>query len=190
MGVIDWDAAPAGYPVWIEDLNPDAGFDGSGWHRDDGDRYTDKDGEYWTKPSEEYYCVHERPSSPTWNGDGNPPVGELIEALWSASGDVWLKTIVFAFNEHEQPIHRWEEGPKKYEYQASPLVGIGSNKPYFRPIRTPEQIAAELADQAIKKIAVIICRDGAFDIDDPEVMESAVALYDAGLRFPDSEQPK
>jgi hypothetical protein len=53
---------------------------------------------------------------------------------------------------------------------------------------TPEQIAAELANQEIKKIATIICRDGAFDIDDPEVTESAVALYDAGLRF--TEQPK
>ena len=54
----------------------------------------------------------------------------------------------------------------------------------FRPIRTPEQIAAELTDQAIKEIAGIICRDGAFDIDDPEVTESAVALYDAGYRKP------
>ena len=65
---------------------------------------------------------------------------------------------------------------------AKSLDAFGADS--FRPIRTPEQIAAELADQAIKEIAGIICRDGAFDIDDPEVTESAVALYDAGYRKP------
>lgn len=155
---IDWSKAPEGYPIWIEDLAPSAGFDGSGWHRDDGDRYTDEGNEYWLKPEEGYYRIHERPS-PAWSGEGKPPVGGLIEALWSASRDVWLKTIVFSFDEHGQPIHRWEEGPKKYEYQATPLVGMGSNKPYFRPIRTPEQIAEDDREVAIKEMTANYAKD-------------------------------
>lgn len=122
--------------------------------------------------------------TPAWSDEGKPPVGELIEALWSESGDVWLKTIVFAFNEHGQPIHRWEEGQKKYEYQASPLVGMGSNKPYFRPIRTPEQIAADERKSEITFMASCIahsnCRHAPTDHD----IAAAAHLHYLGYRKP------
>lgn len=37
-------------------------------------------------------------------------------------------------NEHGQPVHRWEEGVKKHEYQASPIKTL-TGKPTFRPIQ-------------------------------------------------------
>ena len=116
-----------------------------------------------------------------WDGNGIPPVGVVCEALWNAGANKWLKVKVFGVNEQGQPILRWEEGPQKYEYQAAPLTGR-MGKPYFRPIRSPQQLAAEIADKEIKEIAGIICADGAFDMDDPELMAAATALYDAGYR--------
>lgn len=87
----------------------------------------------------------------SWNGEGLPPVGTVCEALWNRSSKTYYKTKVFGVNEHGQPIHRWEEGPKKFEYQASPLKSvIGS--PVFRPILTPEQIEAERRERIVSKI--------------------------------------
>lgn len=58
---IDWSKAPEGYAIWIEDLKPEIGGDLGGWHRDDGDRYTDEHGLHWSKPALFAYAVHERP---------------------------------------------------------------------------------------------------------------------------------
>lgn len=139
MTQIDFSKSPDGYPLWLKDLNPGAGGDMSGWHRDDGDRYTDEDGLHWKKHDAADYIVYCRPE---WTGEGMPPVGTVCESMWNESRDEWFKAKVFGVNEHFQPIFRWEEGVKKYEYQASPMSGH-RGKPYFRPIRTPEQIAAE-----------------------------------------------
>lgn len=72
--LIDWESAPDGYPVWIEAIN---GHVGSGWCRDDGDRYTKANGRYWTKPEEGFYRAHikpvtARPTAPkeVWSRDG------------------------------------------------------------------------------------------------------------------------
>lgn len=104
-----------------------------------------------------------------WSGEGLPPVGVVC----MANG---YQVVIVAH--HCNGIHAIYA-----ESEVDGLLYYGEPNE-FRPIRTPEQIAAELADQAIKEIAGIICRDGAFDIDDPEVTESAVALYDAGYRKP------
>lgn len=73
---IDWSKAPEGYPIWIEDLQPEEFADGSGWHRDDGDRYTDADGLFWRKPAANYYIAHELPALITALHDN----GDLIAA--------------------------------------------------------------------------------------------------------------
>lgn len=86
---IDWSKAPDGFPIWIQELTPNEDFDGSGWHRDDGDRYIDQDGGYWTKPEEGFYVVHMPPA--TWTGTGLPPVGTVCEAR-----NLTLKTWVMA----------------------------------------------------------------------------------------------
>ena len=118
----------------------------------------------------------ERPS-PAWNGEGLPPVGTVCEALWNESRNEWLKTKVFGVNEHEQPVHRWEEGPKKFDYQASPLTGFGG-KPYFRPIRTPEQIAADERNAFIDEIALLLGWDAKYEA----AQRDAGKIFDAGYR--------
>ncbi len=163
---IDWENRPEGathyrggiFPRW---LRVQAGMvqyfvDGSNeWH-DYSDQVIGNDA---------LSCAVERPKA-EWNGVGLPPVGTVCEALWSEARDEWLKTKIFGVNEHGQPIHRWEQGPKQFDYQASPLSGL-SGRPYFRPIRTPEQIAAE---EALRDIELLYSEGG------------PAAVYDAGYR--------
>lgn len=166
---IDWSKAPEGASHYVIGW----GFfklDLAGWFIcDDGEKvwrktpYQSPDNFSW------WGNAVERPS-PAWSGEGLPPVGMPVE--WHSDNQTgWQEVAVLAYHEDDAWIQRKDS--------TSIIVGNPSN---FRPIRTPEQIAAELTDQAIKEIAGIICRDGAFDIDDPEVTESAVALYDAGYR--------
>lgn len=164
---IDWSKAPEGASHYVIGW----GFfklDLAGWFIcDDGEKvwrktpYQGPDNFSW------WGNAVARPTTPSWSGEGLPPVGVVC----MANG---YQVVIVAH--HCNGIHAiYAES----EYDGLLYYGEPNE---FRPIRTPEQIAAELTDQAIKEIAGIICRDGAFDIDDPEVTESAVALYDAGYR--------
>ena len=95
-------------------------------------------------------------SNKPWTGEGLPPVGTVCEVLWNESRMEYLRTKVFGVNEHGQPIHRFDEGPKKYEYQADVLVTTLGNK-VFRPLRTPDQIAAHEREATIKEMVYGAC---------------------------------
>jgi hypothetical protein len=111
-----------------------------------------------------------------WTGEGLPPVGAVCEVLWNESRMEYLRTKVFGVNEHGQPIHRFDEGPKKYEYQADVLVTpLGTR--VFRPLRTPEQIAAEAREKAIEEMWSVYWKPEA-----PTTKEALGLLYDAGYR--------
>lgn len=82
-----------------------------------------------------------RPVEPaTWNGQGLPPVGLMVE--WKAGLDHdWQRVTVLAYANGDawfQP----EDGP-------SFIVGNPAN---FRRIRTPEQLAAEEREKAINQM--------------------------------------
>jgi hypothetical protein len=74
-----------------------------------------------------------------------PPVGIECEALWNEGRMEYLRTKVFGVNEHGQPIHRFDEGPKKFEYQADPLVTMLGTR-VFRPIRTERDHLIDLVN--------------------------------------------
>lgn len=93
---------------------------------------------------------------PDWNGEGLPPVGAICEVLWNESRMEYLITKVFGVNEHGQPIHRFDEGPKKYQYQAD-VLRTASGTQVFRPIRTAEQVAAEEREKAINEMVFGVC---------------------------------
>lgn len=115
-----------------------------------------------------------------WNGEGLPPVGTVCEALWNEASKTYYKTTVFGVNEHGQPIHRWEEGPEKFEYQASPLKSvIGS--PVFRPIRTPEQIEAERRELVVNELVYQFIVFHADPKGAERYKKEAEAIYDAIL---------
>lgn len=79
-----------------------------------------------------------------WHERGElPPVGTVCEVLWNEGRMEYLRTKVFGVNEHGQPIHRFDEGPKKFQYQADPLVTILGTR-VFRPIRTERDELIEI----------------------------------------------
>lgn len=102
----------------------------------------------WTVPVHTSYgftiedCHRPLIKRPEWDGEGPPPVGTICEVLWNESRLEYFKTKVFGINEHGQPIHRFEEGPKKYEFQAD-VLRTASGTQVFMPLKTPEQIEEE-----------------------------------------------
>lgn len=52
----------------------------------------------------------------------------------------------------------------------------------FYPHKTAEMIAAEVRNAQIATLVQLICADGAFDVDDPEVTAAATKIHDAGYR--------
>jgi hypothetical protein len=179
MSGIDWSKAPEGYPVWIQDLHPGNAFDGSGWHKDEGNKYIDEDGEYWSKPEEGHYSVHHRPEDQPWTGDGLPPVGTVCEIAASTEylkirHPEGLKVKVYA-------VFTDDRGIKLAAFlDENGQVGGVCTEKCFRPIRTPEQIAAEERVEAIEKMWSIYWQPHA-----TSAKQALGLLWDAGLRFAD-----
>lgn len=159
---IDWSKAPEGFPLWIEEIG--SKVIGDGWHREDVDRYTDTRGHYWVKWAEgRQYIVHRKPIDTTWNGTGLPPVGCEIE--------------------YHSPKNGWTRGEYVGQFHGDMVVGCNETGVIglcqagsVRPIRTPEQIAAEEREKAI---AAMVAGPLSGRI---SARESAEALYDAGYR--------
>lgn len=109
-----------------------------------------------------------RPAEPaTWNGQGLPPTGLLVE--WKSGLDhEWRRVTVLAYANGDAWLQP-EDGD-------SFIVGNPGN---FRRIRTPEQIAAEEREKAVGDMAMSI--QGV-----PYQYPTLYALYDAGYRRQES----
>ena len=135
-----------------------------------------------TIKSYSWKLIEERPKKQdAWDGEGLPPVGTVCEVLWNESRVEYLRTKVFGVNEHGQPIHRFDEGPKKYQYQAD-VLRTASGTQVFRPIRTAEQLAEEEKIATIAEMRAVVI--AASDRKRATIAEctATVALYEAGYR--------
>ena len=108
----------------------------------------------------------ERPST-AWSGEGLPPVGVVCEC--HLPGELtnnysWVEAKVI-----------WHNGPTECAVVRSTSKLAWCDE--FRPIRTPEQIAADEREAAILDMERI-CRSGDFG------SGGLAALYDAGYRKP------
>lgn len=112
----------------------------------------------------------ERPKA--WNGEGAPPVGAQVEyQRRGAPNGKWYPTqINFLSGQHV--IFCDSDGDEIRENPTDIL---------FRPLRTPEQIAAEERATGIKEMCSVFMRgsDEGIRIDD-----CCKRLYDAGYRKP------
>lgn len=103
--------------------------------------------------------------APAWTGEGLPPVGTVCEACVSGT-DGWFKCSVLIH-------HPFEDGVAGvHDVAGHALLWTDT----FRPIRTPEQIAAEEREKAIREMRHI----AEHDAHSREVDYGA--LYDAGYR--------
>lgn len=177
METIDWSKAPEGYPVWLEFLPKALEADherrrtGGEWVKDCGDRFETMRGTFWTKPEEGFYRVYQRPTTqPAWSGKGCPPAGVLCEAKSMARGVErdWFSATVLYSSPYTVVLDDYQAG----EFVAHPATM------QFRPIRTPEQIAAEEREAAVAAMVAVLGVSGSRDT---YIMQR---LYDAGYRKP------
>ncbi|OUM37333.1 hypothetical protein B8W76_05880 [Pseudomonas aeruginosa] len=146
-----------------------------------------KDGEipmYFCPPFWMRYCNPEEGKSliedsvprlvPTsWDGQGFPPIGIEAEAIWDGADIAYFRAKILAHDEG-RVVFRWCEGKRKGQYGSYAVLNFGS-LPAFRPLRTPEQIAAEEREKAVGDMAMSI--QGV-----PYQYPTLYALFDAGYR--------
>lgn len=124
--------------------------------------------------------VAARPTTPSWSGEGLPPVGVVCEAKWGRSG--WSRCVVFAHKPNANSgVDVLVDVDGDWTFFDKPSM--------FRPIRTPEQIAADEREAAIMEMThVIYMKRCGLDCTPcspaDEVKVAASALYDAGYRKP------
>ena len=179
---IDWSKAPEGFPIWLEDIRPSKR---SGDSKDRSSWAKDGDGEYtlcgvtigwWAKSREGHdFIAHQKPAQ--WNEEGLPPVGTVCEhhkfgRAITTGAETIVKIIAHITDDKRiSPVAVYmpcEGNP--------PCVGQGTADA-FRPIRTPEQIAADERAANIEAMRADIGWKA------PYLGPCPVALlYDAGYR--------
>lgn len=180
MSEIDWSKAPEGSTHFYKCGNMFLKVDGDGmvsYLRTDGvwehNRcHVDSYGGYLTP----------RPSA--WSGDGLPPVGTVCEFMCTArdSARDWGSCLVKYASEFTVVLDDYssKSGRLDGEFVAHPITLK------FRPIRTPEQIAAEEREKAVTDICLevegLVSRFNV-SIDTSAAMRAVVeAMYDSGYR--------
>lgn len=179
---IDWSKAPEGATHW----GPDTEEWSRSWRIVQGEQMAvmldDGEDTEWT-----WYPItdeHRENLFPTlvarpaaWSGEGLPPPGIEFESLWSSIQGTYAKAFAIGLNRDGGLVYQLLETPSgervgdmEAEYRNEAVQGY----PVFRPLRTPEQIAAEAREASVKQMMKDVCCVAARDIFED--------LYDAGYR--------
>lgn len=142
---IDWSKAPEGATHYVVgSISPFEMRDGDDWF------FWNSGSGKWVRLrgflgnerfNEQELEIIQRPTTPSWSGEGLPPAGVDIEVLHELYG--WIGARVVG-QDGEAAIVRTNDGY------------AGAFPHQFRPIRTPEQVAADERDAAIKEIEELI----------------------------------
>jgi hypothetical protein len=169
---IDWSKAPEGatqyglagtgkLPVWLNDLGYAYASAAQGPMY-----YFGGSEAYGAYSREDIEVLFDRPPQ-AWNGEGLPPVGTAIE--WTDCENLKLEVV---------------------GHYKGAVVAVDPNDPRniytgksqrYRPIRTPEQIAADERESAVKKM---MNRFAIYDIPNVPWHNLFGQMYDAGYRKP------
>lgn len=128
--------------------------------------------------------VSNRPTTPSWSGEGLPPVGVVCEYNPMPIGKPkkWHKVEVVYASEWVI-VMRCIEAPNGHDGGNGVEIAMAVDSCSLedvRPIRTPEQIAADEREAAIEEMHVLVG-----DIDQIPTWDHALGtLYDAGYRKP------
>ncbi|MBG6848553.1 hypothetical protein [Pseudomonas aeruginosa] len=168
---IDWNTAPEGATHW----EPRGIVFGEGWMKKVGNEWS-----YWLEGSEvwadcfvsaEREATFEARPQEAWDGQGLPPVGIEAEVIWDGADIAYFRAKILAHDE-DRVVFRWCEGESKGQYGSYAVLNFGI-LPTFRPLRTPEQSAAEEREKAVGDMAMSI--QGV-----PYQYPTLYALFDAG----------
>ncbi len=168
MKGIDWSKAPHGATHYRKDS-------ALPWRMlEDGEWYCwEPDEENWIAISdpmpEQYLPIGDHPAA-EWTGEGLPPAGTVCEALNNTLDRPEWERCTILFMGKFKAVYESESCHERVaDVSESWMIS-------FRPLRTPEQIAAEEREKAIEEMA----RIGTM-ADTPKSM--AAKLYDAGCRM-------
>ncbi|HCA7769791.1 TPA: hypothetical protein MX426_004517 [Pseudomonas aeruginosa] len=166
---IDWYTAPEGATHW----EPRGSLYREGWMKKVGNKWS-----YWAEGrkawisetsacsvSAEREATFEARPKEAWDGQGLPPVGITCES-WRSG----VRRIVKILGHGDEYIFVREDDGREI------LLSIGDGRE-FRPLRTPEQIAAEEREKAIEEMCFA---------EETLTVKQAKALYDAGYRRQES----
>lgn len=126
----------------------------------------------WLPMSDIFPGEHDVPvavPNQAWTGQGLPPAGTVCEVKYF---DDWNQTTIIGVDSRGLTVF---ESP--WAGSQTPYAAIGYAEA-FRPIRTPEQIAAEEREKAIDRMAEIAHTATGFCVNRADF----AALYDAGYR--------
>ncbi|MGU1462902.1 hypothetical protein ACSEVU_26020 [Pseudomonas aeruginosa] len=169
---IDWSKAPKGTTHYhiAEDINP--------WRKIEGTvAYEHYRGKWLRVNSFNEGCMpgyYVPIPQETWNGQGLPPVGTVCEHYGTADDLAWLEVEVIGHGNvdgRNVAFFRYGTGSPRFTVSYS----TANN---FRPIRTPEQIAAEERRNSILHLANILI-DSRGQCNE---YSQAEAIFDAGYR--------
>lgn len=172
MSQIDWSKAPE----WADEVGKNPWLE-LAWIGDKGYSYFIGNGGVvgWLAPRalhRDNFCrVESRPCK--WTGEGLPPVGVRIEAKHKNAQADWARPGFY-----ETEVVAIGKQLVIFEADGSGHEKVGRLADYiFRPIRTPEQIAAEKRSRAIDEM----CKECGYDGGGASFYTCA-GLYDAGYR--------
>ncbi|EPH1096420.1 hypothetical protein L5556_000358 [Pseudomonas aeruginosa] len=109
--------------------------------------------------------LFDRPEKVEWNGQGLPPVGTVCEYRHMIWPEYRLCEIRYI---SEESLVAYDDAQEQF-YRTCDML--------FRPIRTPEQIAAEEREKAIEEMCFA---------EETLTVKQAKALYEAGYRRQES----
>ncbi|RUF39981.1 hypothetical protein IPC1108_28315 [Pseudomonas aeruginosa] len=178
---IDWTKAPEGATHW----EPKSYYFVEGWMRKVGNEWS-----FWSEASESWVrgtltcnvsaereaTFEARPQEP-WNGQGLPPVGTVCEYRCndSCGPNDWTAVHVLAHAAHGSDtamlLAEDNNGEPGTMYGRIWVPGT------CRPLRTPEQIAAEEREKAIEEMCFA---------EETLTVKQAKALYESGYRRQES----
>lgn len=184
MKEIDWSKAPDGYDFALStaaDWNGAPELKGTVRFasRDGLGRFKDDTGMYPQIGRSSWEVIAERPVS--WAGEGLPPVGTVCE--WKHAGQ-WLKVEVAYLSEWLIVLRDTRKADSSLIDSEGVEIAIDHWKedaPVFRPLRTPEQIAAEEREKAVCVMHGLVL-EKVGRVSEQFQLEICSALYDAGYR--------
>lgn len=165
MTEIDWSKAPEGAQYYCYRNGLFYKFDAAGYGlctRPDGSWFPCAD-----KDDYEPWELTPIPPSPVWSGEGLPPVGARIE---------WFS-----------PIYAWLGG-RVVGHDGTVTVVVhndgytGCHPHEIRPVRTPEQIAAEEREKTVDALCYEIIMHYGYPKNAEAYRALATKLHDAGYR--------
>lgn len=163
---IDWSKAPEGATHWAPATDR---FFPSFMKLENGQWFCQKaNGRGWAIDTSNDCSCRYIPRPSPWSGEGLPPVGTVCEYQVRGYGE-WHRATILAHHNG----HAWATGDDEKHCFTVPPHGN------FRPIKTPEQIAAEERLDRVHAIEGIMLRGQELAL---TVTQIAAAIDDAGYR--------